>query len=77
MLGQFFKGFLHQSLSFLSSQQQLLRASLFDVMVEAESVGSGGWFASFLILLHGGSPAQLEHVFLSVAFFLLTTFFWN
>lgn len=69
MLGQFFKGFLHQSLSFSSSQRQLLRASLFDVMVEAESVGSGGWFASFLILLHGGSPAQLEHVFLSVAFF--------
>lgn len=75
MLGQFFKGFLHQGLSFLSSQRQLLRASPFDAAVEAESMGSGGWFASFLILLHGKSRAQLEHVFLSVVFFFFNYFF--
>lgn len=75
MLGQFFKGFLHQSLSFSSSQRQLLRASPFDASVEAESVGSGGWFASFLILLHAKSRAQLEHIFLSVVFFFLNYFF--
>ena len=75
MLGQFFKGFLHQSLSFSSSQWQLLRASLFDAMVETDSMGSGGWFASFLILLHSGSRAQLEHVFLSVVFFFFKLLF--